>query len=327
MKTKWTNLLSMKKIRLLFVSLMLSLSAFGHDPNMAPEGDFVSFLAKSPLIRNFGLYFIVSSRCAGYLPYDKAELCKYNVARLIDVLDYDVIFDESLKDPQSYVFIAFKRNLVEILSEPSTSDYLNKLNQHLNDYLLQKNPNFNIWDFTVNYYGNKVYASKVLAALFQDTSLKKLHLAYLDKSGERGRLKFTQNKELLNKSIDTINLIIDYSEKNFLFIFYPRQIRGGLNRSIYHFYVPLYASLALKDRYAPLFLTLSYEFITTAHDYRYLFIDPETLDPEKEQWKIRDIYAAYRATKFAHGANFVDFESIKNEFGRSTNNAVQLMLK
>lgn len=306
---------------------MFSFSALGQDPALAPSGDFVSFLAKSPLIRNFGLYFIVTSRCAGYLPAQKVESCKYNVARLIDVLDYDVIFEESLRDPQSYVFVAFKRNLVEILSEPSTSDYLNKLNQNLNDYILQKNPNFNIWEFTVNHYGSKLYAAKVLAALFQDTSLKKLHLAYLDKSAERGRLKFSTNKELLNKSIDTINLIIDYSEVNFLTIFYPRQIRGGLNRSIYHFYVPLYASLALNDRYAPFFLTLSYEFITAAHDYRYLILDPETLDPEREQWKIRDIYAAYRATKFGINSNFVDFETLKKEFGRSTYSAVQLMIK
>ena len=317
----------MKKIRLLLVSLMFSFSALGQDPSLAPNGDFVTFLAKSPLIRNFGLYFIVTTRCANFLPTQKIESCKYNVARLIDVLDYDVIFDESLRDPQSYVFIAFKTNLVEILSEPSTADYLNKLNQNLNDYIIQKNPNFNIWDFTVNHYGNKLYAAKVLAALFQDTSLKKLHLAYLEKSGERGRLKFLHNKELLNKSIDTINLIIDYSEKNFLNIFYPRQIRGGLNRSIYHFYVPLYASLALNDRYAPFFLTLSYEFITTAHDYRYLILDPETLDPEKEQWKIRDIYAAYRATKFGIDSHFIDFETIKKEFGRSTYGAVQMMIK
>ena len=103
----------------------------------------------------------------------------------------------------------------------------------------------NLWTLTLNFYGNEFEAARALAVLFQDTSHVKLHLAYLEMSGVQGTTSwFDANRELLNRTIDTMNMVLDANGENFQALFYPPAVQAKLHRTIYHFYVPTYLSMA-----------------------------------------------------------------------------------
>ncbi len=162
----------------------------------------------------------------------------------------------------------------------------------------------------------------------------KLHLAYLERANTQGNMAFQSNKELLNRVIDTINLILDSSEENYRGLFYPQEIQADINRNIYHFYVPLLLSKSLELEgitsqfayTAALMLTLSYEFITSANDYRYFYNDPERIEGLH---KLKDIFGGYCGSNIGvRGMNFnKSFEVIRASFGRSTRDSVELLLK
>jgi hypothetical protein len=192
-----------------------------------------------------------------------------------------------------------------------------------------------LWDLALEHFQTKELAAQNLAALFQDTSLARLHLAYLEKAQVSGNSTFVKNKNLLNRTIETMNLVFDYSKSGYQKLFYPTQSKGPLNRSIYHFYVPLNLSLKLQSLgvssqlsfTAPLLMTLSYEFITSESDYRYLMEDPESLDPIKHAWKIKDIFAGYQGAAMGSSKKSIkSLRFLKDHFSLSTNETVKLML-
>lgn len=332
------------KIHLLLIGLLClsSVSLASPVPSRRING-LLRFIANQEGLRDLALYTLISRRCNRYLPWDRQGACRDAVKKQIDLLDYDIIFThpglippKDTWSPDAFVFIAFKKTLIETLSDPKTTTYLEMLKKGLNDVLLGTNPGFNIWDASVTFYKTPLAAAKVISALFQDTSLVKLHLAYLEKSRIRGRHSFDSNKESLSRIIDTINQILDYSEDHYRGLFYPHPLREKLTRNIYHFYVPLYLAMALKHKgvreenalAAPMLLNLTYEFVTMAPDYRYLVNDPYSLDPDTNRGTIKDIFTGSCGTTFGLGrmvpANY--FSLLQSAFKASTATGVDLIL-
>ncbi len=322
----------------LFFSSLLEASVHSADRR---SNRLLRFIAQQEGARDFALHQVIGARCNRYLPQDRKGPCRTGVKKLIELLDYDVIFSDKILapwnpnntwTPSSFVFIAFKANLVDLLSNSLTETFLDDLNQELYRFISGNKRDLNIWSVTKKYFRTDHDAAKVMAALFQDTSSRKLHLAYLETAGTEGGAQFQSNKELLSRVIDTINLVLDMSEDNYRMLFYPRELQRDLNRNLYHFYVPLYLAKALAASgqpedialAAPLMLTLSYEFLTSSQDYRYLFSDPETVALVS---KVKDIYAGYAGTKLGlRGFGFIPFETVRSAFERSSREGVTLLL-
>jgi hypothetical protein len=254
-------------------------------------------------------------------------------------MDIDLIIDPKANltqeswNPKSFVFVAFKNSFFQILSMPKTSNYLKDLNEKIYQYWTGELTHFSIWDHAQSFYHSRTMTAMVLAALFQDTSKMKLHLAWLESARVAGNVSFTTNKELLHRVIDTINLILDSSEDHYRELFYPEDIKRDLNRNIYHFYVPMYLSLALikegvPARYAyiaPLFLNLTYEFVTSAKDYRYIYSDPENI---LDEHTLKDIYGGYCGTNWAiRGEKYTkSFGLLRELFFHSSSEGVEFLL-
>lgn len=329
----------------LLISFLIIFSSFTHanpDSALRRSNGLLRFIAESRGLRDFALGSVIGSRCSTYLPADQKRSCKDAVKKMIVLLDYDVIFSDDKTppstddtwNPRSFVFVAFKQNLIGLLSNPKTSAYLHDLNQQLYKYLVGEKTSLNVWDVTKAHYKSDYMTAQVIATLFQDTSMMKLHIAYLERARVTGTVNFEPTKELLSRVIDTINLILDASEENYRELFYPHEIQKDLNRNIYHFYVPLYLAKALEregtkkeDAYlASLMLNLAYEFVTQSKDYRYLFKDPEVITTPHT---IKDIYGGYCGSNIGvRGMKFMqNYEAVKANFERSVPDAVEMLIR
>ncbi len=301
---------------------------------LSRSNGLLQFLAQQKGFTQFALERLIGKRCSRYLSGRKIPECQDAVTQMIELLDYDIIFlkDKNL-NPKSFVFVAFKTNLKKLLSVEETTVYLDELNQSLYQFLLGEISHLSLWDLTKKHFKTDRKTAMALAVLFQDTSLAKLHLTYLEEARVPGNNHFVENKELLNRVLDTINLILDTSEKNYQTLFYPMEIQKYLNRNIYHFYVPLYLTEELKAHKvsddasyaATLMLTLTYEFITAANDFRYLLADPKTVNSTH---KIQDIFGGYCGSNIGvRGMNFnKSFPQILKSFNVSTKASVELLL-
>ena len=310
----------MKKVLITFFTLGLAFSLYGQSSSAPRQSD---------LDNNFILYSLIAKRCERYMPVNNLADCRDSISAMVKVLDPHLMFP----DTNSFLFIAFKKNLIDVLSKENTEVYLNNLQNEMNRFLVGENQKFNLWDFTLKHYKLPELAAQMIATLFQDTTHAKLHLVYLDKADIRGGPVFIRNKELLSLTIDTMNSLFDYSSTNAHF--FPRTINANLNRGLYHFYVPLHLSLQLKAKgtkklmafTAPFLMTLTYEFITTTPDYRYVLRDPATLDPRKHEWKIRDIFAGYLGASMGTDKKITkEFKFLTESFGASTKTTVNALL-
>ncbi len=304
------------------------------------------FVAHNAAMRNYALYTLIANRCNRYMNYFDQLSCQEAVKHKIRILDYDIILSNNKNllpiepktwNPKSFVFVAFKNDFLKLLGETKTTVYLQDLQEQLSKFMTHELSDLNIWSLTLGHYKTKFKAAQVMAVLFQDTSIMKLHLAYLDRADIKGNTAFNANKVLLSRVINTINLVLDLSEAHYQELFYPRELQSHLNRNIYHFYVPLYLAMALREEgfsprfayTAPLMMTLTYEFITSANDGRYFLKDPISLDEGREQSKIRDIFGGYCGANFGvYGMDFDrDFSYIRDTFFDSTEEAVRFMLR
>lgn len=332
----------MKKMTLFLLVFLFSHSAFSEVSGAHSRSNgLLRFLAQQHGVRDFALHTILNNRCSRYMPRNEKSACKEATKKMIKLLDYDIIFPEKKGPPEdetwtpsSFVFVAFKKNFITLLSQERTGIYLNDLNQKLYGFILGRKSRPNVWDVTRSHFQSDYLTALALATLFQDTSPMKLHLAWLEHSNTRGNANFQSNKELLMRVIDTINLILDSSEDNYRALFYPEEIQRNLNRNIYHFYVPMYLSMALEKSglsknaaySGALMLTLSYEFVTSSKDYRYLYNDPKTIESAH---KVKDIFGGYCGSNIGvRGMNFnKSFTVIRESFLRSTEDAVELLLR
>jgi hypothetical protein len=284
-------------------------------------------------IKNFALYGLISARCERYLPEQKQTDCQRTVASMLKLIDSAMIFPSIAKPetsalaPQAFIFIAFKTTLIELLEKQTTTLYLNDVLLKIRDE--------NLWELTLQHYPSPKMAAMVMAAMFQDTSQAKLHLAYLKKSVKKPGQVFVQNFELLDLTIDTINQVLDSNPEYFQELLYPPGVSTDMNKNIYHFYVPFYLAHALKQQgsspemsyIAPMLMTLTYEFVTASEDYRYIFSDPSKLDPTKHAWKIKDISAGHQGAAMAVGKKKVqNLEFLRQSFSTSSSKTVKVLL-
>lgn len=334
----------MKKLWIVLPYLLLATQVSLASTNAAlPRlNPLLKFIASIQGVQKFALYTIISNRCDRYMTELNKYPCYEAVSTEVALLDFDVLLGNDKvspllynpQDSQSYVFIAFKNNFLRLLNSQDTTVFLESINVELNRFLTgEKREVSSIWDVAVRHYRSEELAAMALAALFQDISQARLHLAYLNYSNTRGNAVFENNRELLDRVIGTVNMVLDFSEDNFRTMFYPREVKAKLNRTIYHFYVPLYLALALEKKgiqkkyafTAPLFLTLSYEFVTAAGDLTYLLRDPESIQNVS---KINDMYAGYNGANFGvKTMNVVrNFDDVQRAFNSSTRAGVLLLL-
>ena len=335
-----------------FVFILTMILSFNASASINSSGEsgrgnsLLRFIANHPGLRQYALYSVISNRCNRHMPYEKGD-CKRAVKRELEILDFDILFSEIKNSedptnsnkwvPSSFVFVAFKQELIDHLNHKNTEAYLRDLNFHLTQYLTGEIKDANIWNVTMKHFKNELHAAGAIAVLLQDTSPMKLHLAYLDKREIKGRPPFAVNKELLAHTIDTISMVLDYTEKGNGQLFYQPSVKNLINKTIYHFYVPYYLAMKLvaeghskrMAHAAPFLMTLSYEFITHAEDYRYLIKDHTHLDPIKDAAKLTDIHGGY--TGAALGAQryqqIISLDDFKTSFQRSTQEALFYLLR
>lgn len=330
----------MKVIIAIFIVLNFSFSTLA-GTHVAPnhQNVLIQILANDLGLKDVVLYNLFAKRCTRYLPSTDHKKCQESVTQLIGLLDSDILFPETQSElyeayaPQAFLFVAFKKNLIDILSDPQTTEYLNDIQIELNNYALGENPDFNLWNFSQKFYGNSAKTIKVMSALYQDTSHARLHLNFLEKAKIRGRQNFTTNKELLQKFLESLTLIMEVRQESLHELLYPPGTQPTLNKNMYHFYVPLYLSVALREKkidpyfsyVAPMIMTLTYEFVTAASDYRYILNDPDVLTGN--EWKIRDIFAGHQGASLGAGRKTIkEYTFLKANFGMSVKNTVKAML-
>lgn len=336
----------MKKIILLLLVLTFVTSSWGQSSygNINAEGrenKLLQFIGGDPALRKVGLYALLATRCTRYVDFGSKSSCRDAVKKVIKLLSMDVVFTDKESGGDAFIFVAFKKDLYELLAQPKTTRFLVDLDEKLNQFHQNDLDRVNIWELALFHFRSEFEAAKVLAVLFQDTSVAKLHLSYLDYQGIKGGKIFQDNKAHLRRCIETINLLLDNNEDHYGTLFYPRAVKESLNRNIYHFYVPLYLSMSLAKMgvskqnsfVAPFMLTLTYEFITASENesekFRYILVDPEKLDPVEHAWKMQDIYGGYAAAFLgAKGQSTpVSLSAMKKTFATSSSEAVKLLLR
>jgi hypothetical protein len=332
------------KLALFLWIIFLPLGKASTRPDAAKSrsNQLLNFIAQQEFLRDYALSTMIGARCSTYMSFFDVGPCRDAVKKMIKILDYDlIVVDKKRKSqhwvPDSFVFAAFKTQLLTLLNSAETTDFLKDLNERLYLFLIDDRAKVNIWDVALSHYKSPYQASLALAALFQDTSIKKLHLAYLEVAKIKGGPWYQRNVELTNQVIDTINLILDTSDEMYREAFYPKELVRDLNRNIYHFYVPLHLGIALKRQgvpsnfayAAPLLLTLTYEFISVSNDSRYILRDPEKLPPNQYHSKLQDIFGSYCGSNFGLRGLFFNksFNSIRQSFGRSTEEGVEVLLR
>lgn len=318
-------------MKTLLLITLLSLSSFmvHGDSTDRPNNDFLKFVAQNQGLRQLALFVVMEERCYKYFPEAKAKVCALSSKKTLSLLDFDLILNDA--DTRSFVFVAFQKEFLRLLGEKSTETYLNLINEKLNRFLTgEDRVPANLWETSVKYFGSKRLAALALAALFQDTSMRKLHLAWIDRKGIQGTPLFQQNKELLDRVIETVNFIMDSTDVEYRTLFYPEGVSKIVNRNVYHFYVPLYLALGIEESgmkkedavLGPLMMTLSYEFITAAPDLRYLFADPAKV----AEASLLDIFAGYAGGRTGVTIPLMKFDQVKEAFAQSTKSGVTSLL-
>lgn len=338
----------MKTLTLLLGILTLSSkNAFARYDAKAPN-PILSFIAEVEGVREFALYSLITNRCNRYLsPRAREKDCHRAVEKMIDHLDFDLLADGGQglvrydgANPHSFIIIAFKKSLIGLLNYPKTTEYLTHLREELNLFLSSETPHpVNLWELSVKFWQSERVAAAAIAALFQDISPMRMHLLYLHRSGYKGKESYADNFDLLMQVLDTFQFLSDYSSENFQKIFYPKEVKEKLNKAFYHFYVPFYLSTELKRTgtseefsfIAPLMMTLTYEFVSSAGDYTYLYRDPKALNAQDkiDAYKIRDIMAGFYGVSYARGQKkkLLGFQEIGPSFTRSTSSGVATLLQ
>ncbi len=337
-----------RQIAFFILLLVLAPSVFAANA-LRGTNPLLRFIAEVRILREVALYSLLEDRCDRYMKNAEKESCFEAVDQKITLLDFDILLGDDKRtpillnktNPTSFVFVAFKKDFLKLLSDPRTQTYLRTINEELSKFLSgQKTEVPNVWNLTLAFYGSEFEASRAMAVLFQDTSSVKLHLAYLEMSGVRGTTpSFDPNREFLGRTIDTMNMVLDATGENFQDLFYPKNVPGNLHRTIYHFFVPNYLAMLLEKKgvpkrfafIAPLMMTLTYEFVTAGEDSRYLFEDPErlVLGERNDDWKVGDIFTGYNGASFGTKLNskLIPLDELRKAFNVSTLQGVQLLLK
>lgn len=261
----------------------------------------IRYLGNNPGLRDFALHRLVAMRCHRYLPDQDAELCEDAVWDMLETLDFDVRFGNSIPESKlpPFVFVAFQKHLIQLLNNEVTGRYLDAVAQKFEAQSYTPLASFNLWEMTLEFYqGREQDALAALAILFQDISNTPLHLEYLARRRVDGSRSFNPNVAQLARALSAMNEIAQRWPAQFKQQVYPPALNGQFNLSLYHFYVPWYLSVELgrsvrPKRFAaiaPFMLNATYEFITTRQDYGHVIWDPRKIESAGQA---KDIHAGY----------------------------------
>jgi hypothetical protein len=316
------------------------------DQELALKGagdNIVKFFAENRTLRTFLLQRLLNVRCERYLGLWDEMLCGEALWSMIKVLDFDVKIVSPGSDdnwrPDSFVFIAFKTQLINQLNTAGTTVYLNNVMMKLSAWRADPVKNkFNLWDETVRFFGTTRAAATVIASLLQDTSISQSHLEYLAQEKITGNQHFKTNVNLLNTltNVNLLNTLITFLQDimsidptGFNRVMFPSVYAGQFNNNPYHLYVPMHLSSRLSQSgmltrfavIAPSILSMTYEFISTKEDLTYLYSDPTRISSE---YKIKDIRSGHTGARLGVGLKSGHtLAALKSLFSRSTREAVK----
>lgn len=306
------------------------------------DGNFqqlVRLLGENSTFRLHAIHNLINLRCRRYLPHEERKECGLAVFRMLHNLDFDMSFlpqrPHDGKMPP-FVFVAFKAELITLLKDPQTGDYLETIARQFEDQAFRPDCQFNLWSETLKFYkGNESKAVSVLAILFQDTSAARIHLEYLARHQVSNTTRFfNPNVSRLSRVIDLMVQIEHESPVLYAEIAYPEGQQNQFNNTIYHYYVPWYLAVKLRSQgtaprfagIAPFMLSSTYEFITSHNGYGHLLWDPATVSSE---WTMRDIYAGFAGALRVHTytRSTTSLQQGQHGFRRSSKEGMQLLLE
>ena len=105
------------KITMLLTLMLICTHTFAFESNSAlrRSNGLLRFIAEQEGMRDFALSTIIGNRCGRYMEREGKAPCKAAVKKMIQVLDYDVIFSKDKKttppkpdetwSPRSFVFV------------------------------------------------------------------------------------------------------------------------------------------------------------------------------------------------------------------------------
>jgi hypothetical protein len=262
----------------------------------------------------------LNQRCYTYLNHHLEECQKAN-AELVNFLDFDFV----AQDPtiKFYDFISFKKLTIQKLSDKKTQLYLKELNFIFDKVLNHQDHDFNLWNFTLNYFSEKE-SMAIMASLFQDTSDAMTHIHYLHKHQRTTDPIFLDNLKNLESILRQIQLLQVYRKKDIPHLLFPQLLHRTLSSNIYHFYVPLYLSSLLDHSQfsfhissnVPLLFIAVYEMVSHEMKIEYLFFDPFYF---RSVNGVKDLYNAYLARQFFNKHQFgLNFHEFKKQFDENT---------
>lgn len=330
------------KSTVLILSVVFSLNSFANTIKPLPPvkgKNILKFIAHTKVLRDISLYQIMKSRCNRYS--HKKSNCNEAIASLVQALDFDmkILDSDGQVNPdkpwevEKFVFAAFKGIFIKLLNSKKIEDYLTNIRNTFNKDI-QEVKQFNLWNYTLNYFDRDVYVSAgVIATLFQDTSNAVTHLEYIRNIMPNHSDQMEENLSILTDIIIKISLLEEDNNKLAKTILFPRSINSTYLTSMYHFFVPYFLTQRLSRHFgisvfhskeASMMLNLSYEFASSADDYSYIFKDPESLSLKDNQNKLQDIYTGYMAVNYATDEVFAttSFFELATAFSFSTYDAV-----
>ncbi len=274
-----------------------------------PVDELIRALGASRPLRNMALHRLISVRCDRYLSGREARGCRETSWEMLQLLDHDLRFLETTPHgpPRMgippFVFVAFKGELVGLLRQQLTGQFLREVVQHL-----QKGHTrgFNLFETAQAHFGGEERAVGALAVLFQDTSPAQAHLEFLAREGQEGGPHFHDNLGLLGHALELLAQWRRESPERYRLLAYPKGQGQLFNGNIYHHYVPWHLAAKLRQRgrgkrqaaVAPFMLVATYEFITATQDLSHLTEDPARVEDE---WKQQDLLAGFLGARRGAG--------------------------
>ena len=322
------------------ITILLTITIFNSSTIYAHSQSLIPVKTNKPAVDGPGekmaLTSLIKLRCKRYMGPSRSQ-CKSVINKLMKVMDFKITTipneEEGKWKMKGFFFIAFKEKLIKLLNLPTITLYLDTLDGFISNLSFGGDSDFNLWDFTLKFFKNdKVKANMVLAVLFQDTTYAQSHIEYIYKFKIDGNKYFRKSLETLPLILNNIAELQERDGFNYNKYFFPKEIiDANINSSMYHFYVPRYLSYALQKQglnsfqssWGPFFLTLTYEMITISSDKKNIIFDPARLDPEKHQYKLKDIYSAYLATfKEENKFKLKSYDKFTNSFAVSLQEGV-----
>ncbi len=248
---------------------------------------------------------ILKNRCTQYLAWDYKAI--YQCYRTANALTKKLDYYHPEIDSLNGVF--FVNELTTLWRNPKVQNYLLELRENLELLQRQLLKNFDLYQFTLEYFGNKQKAVEILAVMFQDTSGLMAPLTYLEFFGIEGDYdNYSQVLTLLqtDKLAEFRNKLKIYPEDSKLNI-------ESAGPTLYYFYINAHLSYLIKDfafaKLLPATLSALYKIEKISGNWAW-FIDPTQIDYEENKYRVNAVYTAYYASHWI-SAELTSIEPMK----------------